>query len=157
MQEEWLIYRAVGPQGVNDITAADLLCRYIDGDIEVAHQWFVVFPTALVAEEIRVARIQKDAEVKIDASAQLPPPAIPQLDGVVSMRQARLALAQAGHLATIDAIVASLPDAEKEVFEIEWEYATTVEKDSAWVQQMAAALGLDDAGLDALFDLAATL
>lgn len=35
-----------------------------------------------------------------------------------------------------------------------WEYATKVERDGVLVQSLAAALGMDDASLDALFQLA---
>lgn len=76
---------------------------------------------------------------------------------VVSMRQARLALLQAGKLADVTAAINALPSPQKEAAQIEWEYATEVQRDSALVKQLAPALGMDGAALDALFRTAATL
>lgn len=69
----------------------------------------------------------------------------------VTMRQARLTLLGAGLLASVDAAIASLPSPQKEAARIEWEYAAEVQRSSGLVPMMAAALGLDDAVLDALF------
>lgn len=80
-----------------------------------------------------------------------------QTPSAVSMRQARLALLQAGKLADVDAAIAALPSPAKEAAQVEWEYATEVRRDSALMRQLAAAIGLDDAALDALFVQAATL
>lgn len=76
---------------------------------------------------------------------------------VVTMRQARLALLQAGKLADVDTAIAALPSPAKEAAQIEWEYATEVKRNSALVSQLAPALNLDAAALDALFTQAATL
>ena len=75
----------------------------------------------------------------------------------VTMRQARLALFGAGMLDDIDAAIDSLPSPQKEAARIEWEYATEVQRSSDLVPMMGAALGLDDAALDALFIEAAAL
>lgn len=72
---------------------------------------------------------------------------------VVSMRQARLALLQAGLLATVDAAVAAGGEADQ----ITWEYATEVDRNSPLVVNMSAALNLSSQQLDNLFTLAATL
>jgi hypothetical protein len=83
-----------------------------------------------------------------------PPPVVPS---IVSMRQARLALLQAGKLDDVDAAIAALPSPAKEAAQIEWEYAIEVKRDSQLVTQLAPALNLDSAALDALFTQAATL
>lgn len=75
-----------------------------------------------------------------------PPAPIPS---VVSMRQARLALLQAGKLDAIEAAVAQIGAAAQ----IEWEYAQTVERSHPLVQS----LGMSDAELDALFTQACSL
>lgn len=75
----------------------------------------------------------------------------------VSMRQARLALLQIGKLADVDVQIAALLSPAKEAAQVEWEYATEVRRDSTLVKQLAPALGMDDAALDALFVQAATL
>lgn len=76
---------------------------------------------------------------------------------VVSMRQARLALLQAGLLAQVPDAIASLSEPDRTAAEIEWEYSQTVDRQKAFVQMLAPALGLDDQALDDLFKRAATL
>lgn len=83
-----------------------------------------------------------------------PPPGPPT---TVTMRQARLALLGVGKLDDVAAAIASLPSPQKEAASIEWEYSTEVKRESALVTQLAPALGLDAAALDALFTTAATL
>jgi hypothetical protein len=70
----------------------------------------------------------------------------------VTMRQARLALLAAGHLATVDAALAQDPAAK-----IQWEYATHVYRTEALVGQMAQLLSLSDQQLDELFIAASKL
>ena len=77
---------------------------------------------------------------------------------VVTMRQARRALLDAGLLDQVDAAIAAIADAtERRQAEIDWEYATTVERLWPWVQTLGAALGLSAEDLDALFSAAAHL
>ena len=75
----------------------------------------------------------------------------------VTMRQARLALLQAGLLSTVNTAVANMPGAAGEAARIEWEYSGEVQRDKALVQALAPVLGLNDAQLDALFMTAAAL
>ena len=82
------------------------------------------------------------------------PTAVPQ---EVTMRQARLALHAAGKLAAVNAAINALPDPPKTAALIEWEYSSTVRRDSQFVALLGPALGLDAAGLDALFIAAAKL
>jgi len=76
---------------------------------------------------------------------------------VVTMRQARLALAQEDKLQLVEDAIALIPEPDKTTISIEWEYASTVERLSPWVDIMASALGMTDVEMDALFELAATL
>ena len=76
---------------------------------------------------------------------------------VVTMRQARLALAQEDKLQLVEDAIALIPDPDKTTISIEWEYASTVERLSPWIDTMASALGMTDVEMDALFELAATL
>lgn len=76
---------------------------------------------------------------------------------VVTMRQARLALLQVGLLSNVEAAINSLASPQKEAAQIEWEYSQEVQRDKELVALLAPALGLNDAQLDALFVLAATL
>jgi len=76
---------------------------------------------------------------------------------VVTMRQARLALAQENKLQLVEDAIALIPEPDKTTISIEWEYASTVERLSPWIDIMASALGMTDVEMDALFELAATL
>ena len=75
----------------------------------------------------------------------------------VTMRQARLALHAAGKLAAVNAAIAALPDPPKTAALIEWEYSSTVRRDSRFVALLGPTLGLDAAALDALFVAASKL
>lgn len=75
----------------------------------------------------------------------------------VSMRQARLALLAQRYLPQVEEAIALIPEPDKSKVQIEWEYASTVERNSEWVAVMIPALGLDDEAMDDLFELAATL
>jgi hypothetical protein len=77
----------------------------------------------------------------------------PSTTDTVTMRQARLALLQQGHYATIQAAMSMQSEAAK----IEWEYATTVTRDSVLTQAMIAVLGLSATDADDLFILAGGL
>jgi hypothetical protein len=78
-------------------------------------------------------------------------------DMVVSMRQCRLALLADGTLANVDVAIASLPEPDKSAAQVEWEYAATVQRTSPFVASLGAAIGYDDAKMDALFEAAADL
>lgn len=85
------------------------------------------------------------------------PPAAEPIPAEVTMRQARLALHAAGKLAAVNAAIAALPDPPKTAALIEWEYSSTVRRDSQFVILLGPALGLDAAALDALFIAASKL
>ncbi len=75
----------------------------------------------------------------------------------VTMRQARLALAQQGLLQTVADAIGLIPEPDKSAISIEWEYSAVVQRASAWVGILAPALGLSDDQMDDLFKLAETL
>jgi hypothetical protein len=83
-----------------------------------------------------------------------PPVEVPK---AVTMRQARLALLQAGMLQTVNQAVASMPGDAGEAARIEWEYSQEVQRDKQLVLALAPVLGLNEAQLDALFIAAAAL
>lgn len=68
----------------------------------------------------------------------------------VTMRQARLALLHAGLLEAVEIAVTNAGPAAK----IEWEYATTVDKDWPLVNSLVTSLGLSDFEIDNLFTAA---
>jgi len=85
------------------------------------------------------------------------PPIAASVPAEVTMRQARLALHAAGKLTAVNAAINALPDPPKTAALIEWEYSNAVRRDSQFVALLGPALGLDAAGLDALFIAASKL
>ncbi len=83
-----------------------------------------------------------------------PPPVIPQS---VTMRQARLALHASGLLASVQPAINALPEPQRTQAQIEWDYSNGLERGNAFVATLGAALGLNAAGIDALFVQAAQL
>ena len=70
----------------------------------------------------------------------LPEP-VPQ---TLTARQARLALHGIGKLSDVPAAIAALPEPQKTQVEIEWEYATHIERANPFVDVLADALQLTD-------------
>lgn len=75
----------------------------------------------------------------------------------VSMRQAKLALYAGGYLTAVESAIAALAEPQRTLAQIEWTSAAVVERNSATVGLIAAAAGLTEPQLDALFAQAATL
>ena len=75
----------------------------------------------------------------------------------VTMRQARIALYNAGKLATVNAAISAMTGAAGDAARIEWEFSSTVERSKPLVASMGAVLSMDNAALDALFVAAAEL
>ena len=75
----------------------------------------------------------------------------------ITIRQARLALLQAGLLGAVEAAIAALPEPMQSAARIEWEYANEVQRHNGFVANIAPLLGLDEPALDALFLSAAAL
>ena len=84
-----------------------------------------------------------------------PPPAL-----AITARQLRFALLGLGLTgAQVDAQIAAMPgtDTAREAARIEWEYATTYERNHPLVTMLGAALGLTKTQIDAAWMEAATL
>lgn len=81
-----------------------------------------------------------------------PAPPVP-VPASVTMRQASIALEIAGLLDDVEAIVATLP----RIYQIEWQRASTVQRDNPLVEMVRQQQGMTDAQIDALFVQAATL
>lgn len=76
---------------------------------------------------------------------------------VVSMRQGRLAILNAGLMTNVETILNAMESPEKEAALIEWEYSTTFKRLSPLVVSLGPQLGLTDDQIDALFDQAKDL
>lgn len=99
---------------------------------------------------------------RYDGVAFLPPNQLAKPPDVVSMFQAREALRRSpaprggSLLDAVDAYVSSQRE-DAPTLALAWEYATAVERNGLFVRALAEVFALDDAALDALFRLAATI
>lgn len=75
----------------------------------------------------------------------------------VTMRQARLALLDAGLLSSVQVAINSLPEPDKTKAQIEWDYSNALQRGNPFVATLGTALGLNEESLDNLFITAAKL
>lgn len=115
---------------------------------ERAPEWFVV---GMLAQREADGQILPVTPEEIQDAA--PTPRVM----AVSMRQARLALLDAGLLDQVEAAIAAMPGTAGQAAQIEWEYATEVKRDSPLLAGLVQALQLDEDMLDLLFLTAAEL
>lgn len=80
-----------------------------------------------------------------------------QVPSEVTMRQARLALHQAGFLSTVEAAINAMPEPPRTAARIEWDYSNAIQRDNQFVSQLGAILELSSSQLDELFIQAAGL
>lgn len=97
----------------------------------------------------RIRALVESGELVITPYQQPAPPPVTQ----VTMRQARLALLNAGLLDEVEAAIGQSARA----VQIEWEYATVVDKGSPLVQTLAAELNFSIEQIDTLFQQATVL
>ena len=90
-----------------------------------------------------------------DIAAYVSPPVV--VPSIVTMRQARLAMLDAGMLTSVSNALAAMTGPTGEAARIEWEYAAELRRDHPLVASLSAALGLSSAQLDGLFTAAAGL
>ncbi|WRH62028.1 MAG: hypothetical protein RSE12_16900 [Fuscovulum sp.] len=94
-----------------------------------------------------------------------PPPPPPIIPSSVTPRQARLALAWAASpdpayphmLGMVEALFDGLPEPQKTVAKISWEYSTVIERSNPLIAQLQTLVGLTDEEIDALFIAASKL
>lgn len=75
----------------------------------------------------------------------------------VTMRQARLALLQAGLLSQVEYAINALPEPPRTAARIEWDFSSEVYRDRDFVLMLGSTLGLTSVQMDDLFITAATL
>jgi hypothetical protein len=81
---------------------------------------------------------------------QITAPAVPDVASV-SMRQIRRILFQYDMLSQVEIYISSLQSPDKELAQIDWEYATQVSKESEFLQQVFTQLNTDQQTIDRLF------
>lgn len=104
------------------------------------------------ASAIRDGRAAWDSET---LGVVMLPPVVPES---VTPYQFRVALLRAGvSLAQVDSLIDALPQPQRGEARVAWEYGLEVRRDHPLIAQFAAALGMDDAAIDAAFIEAAGL
>lgn len=76
---------------------------------------------------------------------------------IVTMRQARLALLQAGLLDNVNQAVNAMQGIQGDSARIEWDFSSEVYRDKALVKSLAPVLGMTEESLDQLFIAASKL
>ena len=143
---EWQVAVKDGVEEVNGVWQE----KWVTQEMFTEYTEEVTDDQGVTTTNVVTVQDQKDAKTAADLLAK-------RQKLIVTMRQARLALAQENKLALIDDVIALIPEPDKTTISIEWEYASTVERLSPWIDIMATALGMTDVEMDALFELAATL
>ena len=120
------------------------------------HGWIV---TTLQADDSNEEHKTLFSEIHAagTATAYVAPPVEPVASttvNVITMRQARLALLQAGLLTTIQNAITTSTD---EAMKIEWEYATEIKRSWPNLIALTTSLGMTTEDLDALFVLGKSL
>jgi hypothetical protein len=100
---------------------------------------------AQLPNDMFLSATSKDVKAFLAAQAEATKPQ------EVTMRQARLALLEAGLLDNVQNIVAGMQGVEGAAARIEWEYSSTMVRSQPLVAALAAALKLTSADVDALF------
>lgn len=132
----------------NEIGTIDLECRFS----HIPNEWlpFRANPNDVEAHGRDIYARAIAGEFGPIAAYVAPLPAVPK---VVTMRQARLALLEAGLLSQVEAAVQQA-GAEAQ---IEWEYATELRRTHPLTQSLVQSLGLTETQVDGLFTQAASL
>ncbi len=148
----------------NDAIRADIIRNERNGKLSMSDWTQIIadypLPNRLAWQEYRQALrdVTKQDGFPNDVIWPQEPVAVAgKMPMAVTMRQARLALLSYGLLDDVEAVIITMNEPQRSQTQIEWEYAQTVERDNALVAALGPALGLDDAAIDSLFTLAATL
>jgi len=95
----------------------------------------------------------EDAQRAVDEAASQ----VPVVPASVTLRQAKLALALANKLADVQPIIDAMPEPQKTFAQIEWNSASSVERNNQLVHIVALNNNWTEEEVDQLFITAATL
>ena len=147
---------AVGIEGDEDYQAEkidNIITRchsYADVQMDMFRSDVAEFGGDISEHEEMIALVEANIKPVVPAPVIIP--------SVVTMRQARLALLQEGLLSDVTSAISAITDeTSRQAAQIEWEYATIVDRNSTFTQQLVTALGLTNEQVDSLFLQASTL
>lgn len=98
--------------------------------------------------------IKTKLEQETEYLAQLKKATVPSS---ITMRQARLAMIDAGIYTQVDTAIAAMTGPEGDKARVEWEYAASVERNAELLTSLATALALSEESIDDLFIAAKSL
>ena len=124
------------------ITLVDILSELLGKRVVMEGNKYIKFDTL---EEVSSDDIVTAEALKIEKELEL------NIPKSITARQARLALLQIGKLADVAVAISALQSPVKEQVEIEWEYATNIDRANGFIDTLGFALGLDKKALDDLF------
>ncbi|HEY4252304.1 MAG TPA: hypothetical protein VGM87_13920 [Roseomonas sp.] len=85
----------------------------------------------------------------VDLPPEAPPIAFPAPPPTLTARQLRLWLLSRGiALAAVDAAIGALPEPQRSMAQVDWQFATLFERANPLIDQLGAALGLTPAEID---------
>jgi hypothetical protein len=136
-----------------DKTTGELTGCYIQNIVQEHEDCFVEVEEAIANDWVHYKYDLENAELVWTE----PVVAVPKVLSV-TRRQARQALLIKGKLDAVPLAIAAIEDTvQRGMAQIEWEDSLTFERNRPMLIALAAAIGLDEDGLDALFTFANTL
>ncbi len=122
----------------------------------VANNPYMIFVQHYAEKFVEVPDSCKTGDVFLNDEwvTPVPPQYIPK---EITMRQARLALLDAGLLGNVQAAINSLPEPDKTKAQIEWDYSNSLQRNNSFVSVLGTALGLSEQDIDNLFVQASAL
>lgn len=122
----------------------------LDGGIETSLGILTVSLKTETPEALAIV----EAQIPLFDDGQPSPAKVP---ASVTPRQIRLALVQSGiSLASIDAIIAAMPEPDQTLTRVNWEYAIEISRTDPLIDGVGALMGLTPSQIDDLFILAGT-
>ncbi len=126
--------------------------------VKLFDDFFEVYDDGILTARLPLTTAEySTVELHIGSLEPIPDKVVPgNVPEEVTMRQGKLALLHFGLLETIDGLIAAMPGVQGKAARIEWEYATSIKRQSTLVTSLIPYLGLTEDQLDELFILANT-
>lgn len=129
-------------QNATSIPLVDVLSEVVGERVVMDGEDYVIFSSLEaiskdIIDKAILLKEQKEKELSVPVS--------------ITARQVRLTLLHIGKLDDVAIAIDSLPSPTKEQIKVEWEYATTIQRNNPFIETLGYGLGLDKEKLDELF------
>lgn len=141
----------IGKNGIGNIP-------FVKRKVKTFEDFFEVYDDGVLTARLPLTTDEyATVELHIGSLEPVPDKVVPgNVPQEVTMKQGKLALLHFGLLDTVDQLIAAMPGIQGKATRIEWEYATTIKRQSALVTTIITYLSLTEDKLDELFILANT-